>query len=76
MSRWTAVRGGRSNGLMNETCSMCGRTADPGEDGDPPLAWSADLVEVRGGTRTRWICPGCTRAHVRSIEAKLDQVWW
>lgn len=55
---------------------MCGRVADPDEDGDPPLGWCADLVETRGGQRTRWICPVCTRAHVRSIEAKLDQAWW
>lgn len=61
---------------MTERCSMCGQVSDPVEDGDPPLAWSADLVEVRGGTRTRWICPTCTRIYVRSIEAKLDQAWW
>jgi len=57
---------------MNEKCSMCSRLADPVRDGDPPLAWSADLIEAR----TRWICPACTRTYVRSIEAKLDQVWW
>jgi hypothetical protein len=62
--------------VMKESCSMCGRIADPVEDGDPPMAWCADLVEARGGPRTRWICPACTRSHVRSIEAKLDQAWW
>jgi hypothetical protein len=58
------------------TCSICGRVADPASEGDPPVAWSADLVDGRGGQRTRWICPQCTRTHVRSIEAKLDQDWW
>lgn len=24
----------------------------------------------------RWLCPDCTRAHVRDIESKLDQSWW
>ena len=61
---------------MNERCTICGRVADLAEDGDPPLGWCADLVEIRGGHQTRWICPGCTRSHVRSIEAKLDQTWW
>jgi hypothetical protein len=35
-----------------------------------------DAVEARGGTRTRWVCPQCTREHVRSIEAKLERQWW
>ncbi len=55
---------------------MCGRTADPESDGDPPLAWCADIVESLDGPRTRWICDICTRQYVRSIEAKLDQEWW
>ena len=62
--------------VMDVRCSMCGRAADPATEGDPPLGWCADLVEARGGQRTRWICPACTRLHVRSIEAKLDQEWW
>jgi len=61
---------------VDETCAMCARVADAAVDGDPPLAWSADLVDTRRGQRTRWICPTCTRTHVRSIEAKLDQEWW
>jgi len=55
---------------------MCGRTADAESDGDPPLAWCADIVESLDGPRTRWICDLCTRQYVRSIEAKLDQEWW
>ena len=55
---------------------MCGRMADPQSDGDPPLAWCADIVESRDGPRTKWVCDACTRKYVRSIEAKLDQEWW
>jgi hypothetical protein len=61
---------------MSAVCSLCGRPADPEVDGDPPVAWCADLVETREGQRTRWVCPACTRRYVRSIEAKLDQEWW
>jgi hypothetical protein len=61
---------------MQELCSMCGRMADPQSDGDPPLAWCADIVESRDGPCTKWICDTCTRKYVRSIEAKLDQEWW
>ena len=61
---------------VHETCSICGRVADPGDDGDPPLAWCADIVESRDGPRTRWVCPTCTRKYVRAIESKLEQQWW
>jgi hypothetical protein len=61
---------------MRETCSICGRVADPDEDGDPPLTWCADIVETSEGNRTRWVCASCTRDFVRSIEAKLEQQWW
>jgi hypothetical protein len=61
---------------MDETCSICGRVADRDTDGDPPLGWCSDKVEVRGGHRTRWVCAACTREHVRAIEAKLEQQWW
>jgi rubredoxin len=61
---------------MTAVCSMCGRVADPEEDGDPPLGWCADLVETSEGQRTHWVCPSCTRKFVRAIEAKLEQQWW
>ena len=57
-------------------CSLCGRKADPATDGDPPLAWCADIVETSTGHRTHWVCVECTRRYVRSIEAKLDSEWW
>jgi hypothetical protein len=55
---------------------MCGRMADPRSDGNPPIAWCADVVESRDGPRRRWICDACTRKYVRSIEAKLGTEWW
>lgn len=61
---------------VQETCSICGRVADPAVDGDPPLTWCADVIETRDGHRTRWVCGECTRRYVRAIEAKLDQEWW
>lgn len=61
---------------MDETCTLCGRVADPLRDGDPPLGWCVDRIEAHGGERTRWVCPECTRSHVRAIEAKLEHSWW
>jgi hypothetical protein len=55
------------------TCTRCG-TVDPddaGGDGLPP-GWSLETT-ARGIGR---LCLGCTRAHVRDIEAKLDEDWW
>ncbi|WP_460849250.1 hypothetical protein [Nocardioides ultimimeridianus] len=50
-------------------CDFCGRT----EAGDhPPLTWT---VAVENGRR-RTFCEACSRAHVRSMEAKLDSEWW
>jgi hypothetical protein len=61
---------------VQETCSLCARIADPAVDGDPPVSWCADIVESRDGPARRWVCPDCTRSHVRAIEAKLEQNWW
>ncbi len=63
---------------MHETCSVCGRRADPQVDGAPPLAWSAERVGIGadGAAAMRWVCAQCTRDNVRAIEAKLDQQWW
>jgi len=61
---------------VDAICSLCGRKADPAVDGDPPLAWCADIVETSTGHRTHWVCVECTRRYVRSIEAKLDSQWW
>jgi hypothetical protein len=50
-------------------CSRCG-AEDPAEDMSP--GWSLATSE-RGVLR---LCEACTRAHVRDIEAKLDESWW
>jgi hypothetical protein len=53
-------------------CSTCGTT--PRAD-DVPMA----LMTWSRGTdrgRTVWTCPACSREHVRSIEGKLDPLWW
>ncbi|GAB2983258.1 hypothetical protein [Nocardioides montaniterrae] len=50
-------------------CDFCGKSA-PGEQ--PPLTWTT-AVE-RG--RRQVFCDECSRAHLRSMEAKLDSEWW
>lgn len=49
------------------TCAVCGTAA-----AEPPATWSME-VTTRG---PRWLCDRCTREHVRSIEARLDDAWW
>jgi hypothetical protein len=45
-------------------------------DADPVAA--ARLTWTRGTERGKvvWTCDRCSRTHLRSIEAKLDQAWW
>jgi hypothetical protein len=62
--------------VPGRTCALCGRAADPLTDGEPPLGWTAEVDDTGRGGATRWICPGCTREHVRAMEAKLDRNWW
>ncbi len=56
-------------GPMATVCSRCG--TEGGEVELPP-GWSLS-TEERGVVR---LCAACTRAHVRDIEAKLDETWW
>jgi hypothetical protein len=49
-------------------CSRCGALADS----ELPAGWSTATSE-RG---VEWVCAACTRANVRSIEAKLGEEWW
>jgi hypothetical protein len=69
-------------------CTTCGATV-PGDGGAGASApgghiADADPVAVARLTWTRgtdrgevvWTCDRCSRAHLRSIEAKLDQAWW
>ena len=51
-------------------CTNCGATAP--DDGTWRLTWTTGLE--RG--ETTWICDRCSRANLRSIEAKLDSAWW
>lgn len=54
------------------TCDVCGRTSDPLIDGEPRLSWTM----TREHDVISWVCPHCTSEHVRSMEAKLDAVYW
>ncbi len=59
-----------------KTCALCGRAVRPEVDGDPPLGWCADHGPDDDPDAVRYICPECTRRHVREIEAKLGHEWW
>ncbi|MDN5743655.1 MAG: hypothetical protein L0H31_00875 [Nocardioidaceae bacterium] len=59
-ARWFAVR---------ISCDFCGRLA---ESDDVPVSWS---TAVERGHLRRY-CEECSRAYVRSMEAKLDSDWW
>ena len=52
-------------------CARCGATA-PAPGGGLPEGWSLTTSE-RG---VQYLCAGCTRENVRSIEARLDEEWW
>jgi endogenous inhibitor of DNA gyrase (YacG/DUF329 family) len=58
--------------MSTQTCATCGETVDLDADPAAVLGWS---TSVDSG-RTLQVCPACARAHVRSIEAKLDVVHW
>ncbi len=49
------------------TCGLCGQ-----QQAGPPLTWSHQAT-ARGPL---WLCSGCTRENVRSIEGRLDSAWW
>jgi hypothetical protein len=53
------------------TCRRCGATRD--QDAATALTWVCER-DPDGGEH--WLCPACTRSHVRDIEAKLPQEWW
>lgn len=57
--------------VVVHVCTRCGNRATAPGDGMPP-AWS---LGVERDERVL-LCDRCTRAHVRDIEAKLDQEWW
>jgi hypothetical protein len=53
------------------TCSLCGRAGEV-PDGGLPLGWSIET----GERVVKHCCDVCTRANVRSIEAKLPEEYW
>lgn len=53
---------------MAVSCDLCGAQLAESEQSTELLAWTATMV----GGRTRHTCPACTRAEVRTIEAKLE----
>jgi hypothetical protein len=51
-------------------CAVCCRTALPTDN--VLVLWALE----RDGPIERWVCPSCSAAHVRSMEARLDASWW
>lgn len=56
--------------MAPRACNRCGATAE--DDLELPAGWS--LVTDERGVGV--LCLECTRANVRSIEAKLPEEWW
>ena len=52
-------------------CSRCGSTETCPSDGIPP-GWTL-ITEDR---RVTYVCVGCARENLRSIEAKLPEEYW
>ena len=57
---------------MSRACTLCGTQATEVEGDQLPPGWSL-VTNERG---VQWLCLDCTRANVRSIEAKLPEEWW
>jgi hypothetical protein len=60
-------------GARGATGAVCSRCGAAGDGSDLPPGWS--LSNEEPGVVLR-LCAECTRAHVRDIEAKLDETWW
>ena len=56
--------------MATKSCSRCGVTTD--DEAELPPGWSFE----HGRRGIEWMCMACTRANVRSIEAKLPEEWW
>ena len=56
--------------IVRPVCGTCGRVAQ--DESAARLAWT---FGVENG-RQVWTCDCCSREHLRSIEGKLDSVWW
>ena len=57
-------------GLTEAFADLCDRCAEVRQGSDP--TWARD----QDGDRVRWLCPPCTRRHLRDIEAKLAPGAW
>ena len=55
--------------MARATCALCGQQA---ESEEAPLTW---LTSVENGRKLLY-CDRCARENVRSIEGKLDPVYW
>ncbi|MFF1822399.1 hypothetical protein ACFVWG_34175 [Kribbella sp. NPDC058245] len=55
--------------MVSAICALCGRQA---ESEDVPLTWA---TSVENGRKLHY-CDACARENVRSIEGKLDPVYW
>ncbi len=53
-------------------CSGCGTTPQADAQAAARLTWSRGT----DAGRTTWTCERCSRENLRSIESKLDSVWW
>ncbi|MEU6810319.1 hypothetical protein ABZ920_15260 [Streptomyces sp. NPDC046831] len=67
----TSLPGGDGGGSTPEPplppCARCGAVPE-----GPPVTWTCS---VENGVR-RYFCDRCSRDHLRSIEGRLDSVWW
>ena len=59
----------QTSGMASVTCALCGQQA---ESEDVPLTW---MTSVEDGRKLVY-CDRCARENVRSIEGKLDPVYW
>ena len=59
---------------LDETlvCSGCATPPPPEARAEARLTWSRGT----DAGRTTWTCERCSRENLRSIESKLDPVWW
>jgi hypothetical protein len=69
---------------QDPVCTTCGATfrrdaGAAGRSADECAAVAAARLTWTRGTELGevvWTCDRCSRAHLRSIEARLDQAWW
>lgn len=55
-------------------CTQCAAVTDPAAEVSLVLrGWSAAHL---GEAKVEWLCPSCTRRHLRSIESRLEPRWW